>query len=67
MSRSRGKIYDDVPKLNVKKVFATIIAIVVVIMIIISFRTLLTPTQNLTKDVSTITTYFPVYSCWIKL
>lgn len=61
MSRSRGKRYDDVPKLNVKKVFATIIAIVVVIMIIISFRNLLTPKQNLTKDVSTITTYFPVY------
>lgn len=61
MSRSRGKRYDDVPKLNVKKVFATIIAIVVFIMIIISFRNLLTPKQNLTKDVSTITTYFPVY------
>lgn len=41
MSRSRGKRYDDTPKLNKKKVFATFIAIIVFIMIIISLKTYL--------------------------
>ena len=31
---SRGKRYDEEPKLNIKKVFAVIIAIIVIIMLI---------------------------------
>ena len=61
MRESRGRRYDDTAKLNLKKVFATIIAIAVVIMIIISLRNLLLPKQKPTKEFSTITTYIPVY------
>lgn len=60
MSRNRGKRYDDTPRLNKKKVFATIIAIVVLIMVIISLKSLLTP-NNKNKDVSSLTTYFSVF------
>lgn len=38
MSRKRGKRYDNTPKLNKKKVLATIIAIIVIIMMVISFK-----------------------------
>lgn len=61
MSRSRGKRYDDKPKLNIKKVIATIIAIVVFIMFIISLKNLLTMEEK-PKEVSTVTTYFTVFS-----
>ena len=30
MSRARGKRYDEKPKLNIKKVIATIIAIIII-------------------------------------
>lgn len=60
MSRSRGRRYDDTPKLNKKKVFATIIAIIVFIMIIVSLKNLLTSGDN-TKEVSTLTTYISAY------
>lgn len=59
MSRNRGKRYDDTPRLNIKKVVATIIAIVVFIMIIISLKKILT-TDNKTKEVSSLTTYISV-------
>lgn len=60
MSRSRGRRYDDTPKLNKKKVAATIIAIIVFIMIIVSLKNLFTNNDN-TKDVSTLTTYISAY------
>jgi len=60
MSRSRGRRYNDTPKLNKKKVFATIIAIIVFIMIIISLKNLLTNSDN-TKDVSSLITYISAY------
>ena len=60
MSR-RGRRANDTPKLNVKKVFATIIAIIVIIMMVISLKKLLTPKEKQTKDVSSLTTYIPVY------
>lgn len=60
MSRSRGRRYDNTPKLNKKKVFATIIAIIVFIMIIVSLKNLLTNSDN-TKDVSSLVTYISVY------
>lgn len=59
MSRNRGKRYDDTPRLNIKKVVATVIAIVVFIMIIISLKKILT-TDNKTKEVSSLTTYISV-------
>ena len=58
---SRGRRYDDTPKLNVKKVIATVIAIIVVIMVIYSIRNIF-KTDVKTQEVSTIDTYFPVYS-----
>lgn len=61
MGRARGKRYDEKPKLNIKKVLATIIAIVVFVMFVSSLKNLLT-TEEKPKDVSTITTYFTVFS-----
>jgi len=56
---SKGKRYDDEPKLNLKKVFGTIITIAVIIMIIISIN------KILDKKVSEISTekvqYFSTY------
>ncbi len=60
MSRSRGRRYDDTPKLNKKKVFATIIALIVFIMIIVSLKNLFSNNDN-TKDVSSLTTYLVAY------
>lgn len=56
---SRGKRYDDEPKLNIKKVFAVIIAIVVIVMFIFIIKGLLTK-----DDVSgkiTSESYFVVF------
>lgn len=58
---SRGRRYDDTPKLNIKKVIAMIVAIIVVIMFVISIKKLLTSKPN-TKEVATIETYFPAYT-----
>lgn len=58
---SRGRRYDDTPKLNIKKVIATIVAIIVIIMFVISIKKLLT-TKPKTKEVATIETYFPAYT-----
>jgi hypothetical protein len=60
MSKNRGRRYDDTPKLNMNKVFATIIAIVVIIMIIVSLKRLLSNVDK-TKDVSSLDTYISVY------
>ena len=61
MSRSRGRRYDDDSrKLNMKKVLATIIVIIGIIMIILSIKNLFS-TDNKTKDVSTLKTYFSVF------
>ncbi len=61
MSR-RGRRYDDEPKLNLKKVFAVIVAIAVVIMFMVGIKTLLTQTEEIEEKVTTITTYYPVYT-----
>lgn len=58
---SRGKRYDDTPKLNIKKVIATIVAFIVFIMVIVSIRRLLTSKPK-TKEVTTAETYFSVYT-----
>lgn len=58
---SRGRRYDDARKLNIKKVIATIIAIIVLIMFIISIKKLLTSKPK-TKNAATMETYFPVYT-----
>ena len=61
MSRNRGRRHDDfrTRKLNVKKVIATIIAIIVFVMIIISLKNLLTVDKK-NNEVSSLTTYIPV-------
>lgn len=60
MSRNRGRRCDDTPKLNKKKVLATIIAIIVIIMIIVSFKKLLTQ-DEINQEVSSLTAYFSAY------
>ena len=61
MSRTRGRRYDTEPKLNIKKVIATIIAIIVFIMFVISLKNLLTEGEK-PHEVSTVTTYFTVFT-----
>lgn len=60
MSKSRGRRYDDDSrKLNMKKVVATIIVIIGIIMIILSIKNLFLSNEK-NKDVSTVTTYLSV-------
>lgn len=56
---SKGKRYDNEPKLNMKKVFGLLICIAVIIMIIISIKKIL---KNDNATVTTAKTYFSVYS-----
>jgi len=58
---SRGRRYDDTPKLNIKKVIATIVAIVVICMFFVSIKKLLTNKPK-TREVSTVETYFSAYT-----
>ncbi len=58
---SRGRRFDDEPKLNIKKVVATIVAVIVVLMFVFSIKNLLS-SSPVTKEVSTMETYFPVYA-----
>lgn len=57
---SRGKRYDDEQKLNLKKVFAVIIAIVVIIMFIIGIKNLLKKEPETINNFSELA-YFTVY------
>lgn len=56
---SRGRRYNNEPKLNIKKVLAFIIAIIVVVMVFMSIKNLLTKEKK-NQDVSVKTTYFSV-------
>lgn len=58
MSRSRGRRYDNEPKLNMKKVLAFILAIVVIIMVFVSIKNLLTNDKE--KEVVVETAYFSI-------
>ncbi len=60
MSRSKGRRYDTEAKLNVKKVIAVIIAILVITMFIIVIRELLKQQDNV-KENTFITAYYPIY------
>lgn len=61
MSRVKGRRYDEGPrKLNMKKVIATVIVIIGIIMIILSIKSLLTNEEK-TRDVSSLTTYISVF------
>lgn len=58
---SRGKRYDGEPKLNLKKVFAVIIAIAVLIMFIVGIKKLMTPSEKV--NVKTVALrYLSVYT-----
>ena len=60
MNRVAGRRYDEGPrKLNLKKVIATIIVIIGIIMIVLSIKNLLSGDEK-NKDVSTLTTYISV-------
>ena len=62
MRRVKGRRYDEGRKLNVKKVIALIVAIIVIIMVCISLKHLFSKgKESLTKDVSTLTTYISIY------
>ena len=57
---SRGRRYDTEPKLNIKKVIATILAIAVIVMFVISLKKLLTKPVKI-DEISTITSYYSAY------
>lgn len=58
---SRGKRYEGEPKLNLKKVFAVIIAIAVMAMFVIGIKKLMTPT-NKADEKQVSLKYLPVYT-----
>ena len=58
---SRGKRYDGEQKLNIKKVFAVIIAIAVIVMFIIGISKLFN-TESVTQEKTVALKYFPVYT-----
>lgn len=57
---SRGKRYDTEPKLNIKKVIAVIIAILVIIMFIIGIKELLNDKENV-KEKTFALGYYTIY------
>lgn len=57
---SKGKRYSKEPKLNIKKVIAVIVLIIVAIMFIFVIKNLLTKDKE--KGNITVTSYFPVYT-----
>ena len=60
MSRSRGRRYDAEPKLNLKKVTAVIIAILVIIMFVIGIKELLND-KEIIKEKTFATAYYTIY------
>ena len=60
MDRVSGKRYDNEPKLNMKKVFATIIAIFVIIMVIVSIVNLVDKDKNVDTVMKVPTKYFSI-------
>ena len=62
MRRVKGRRYDEGRKLNIKKVIALIVAIIVIIMVCVSLKHLFSKgKESLTKDVSTLTTYISIF------
>lgn len=55
---SRGRRYDNEPKLNIKKVIAVIVAFILIIMFIVAIKSLLNSDSSASKLVST--TYFVI-------
>ena len=53
---SRGRRYNNEPKLNIKKVIAVIIAIIVIVMFVIAIKNLINSDTNSNNLIST--TYF---------
>lgn len=58
---SRGKRYDGEPKLNIKKVFAVLIAIAVIVMFIIGIKELFS-SEDTVQEKSVVLRYFPIYT-----
>ncbi|MBR2289181.1 MAG: WG repeat-containing protein [Clostridia bacterium] len=61
MDRARGRRFDDEPKLNMKKVFATLVAVIVFIMVIISIVNLLNKDKNAGTVMQIPTRYFTIF------
>lgn len=60
MDRIRGKRFDNEPKLNIRKIFVTIIALIVVVMVIISIRKLFKK-NNKVSEMTVPIAYFTIY------
>lgn len=60
MSRSKGKRYDTEPKLNIKKVIAVIMAILVIIMFVVGIKEILKDKSTTNKKVFA-TAYYAIY------
>ena len=58
---SRGKRYDGEQKLNLKKVFAVLIAIAVIIMFVVGIKSLFNEETSISQKTVALR-YFPVYT-----
>ena len=61
MDRIKGRRFDNEPKLNMKKVFASIIAVIVFIMVIVSLVNLLNKNKNSNNVMQIPTRYFTIF------
>ena len=61
MDRVKGRRFDNEPKLNLKKVFATIVAIIVFIMVIVSIVNLLNKDKKTNTEMQIPIRYFPIF------
>lgn len=61
MRRSRGRRFDDGPKLNIKKVIATILALIVIIMVVASIILALEKKNKENLNIEVSDKYFSVY------
>ena len=61
MRRVKGRRYNEERKLNLKKVFALIVAIMIIVLFFVSLKHLFSKDKDaLTKEVSTLTTYIAI-------
>lgn len=62
MRRSRGRRYDGEPKLNMKKVVATILAVLVIVMVVASIIMVINKKSKEQQNVEIQTAYFAAYN-----
>ena len=62
VTNNKGNHYDNEPKLNLKKVAATLIAVLAILLVFLSIRSALKKSKPTAKKITVPTTYFTVYT-----